>query len=332
MSVPLVVIGGSAGGLDACSRLVAALPRGLPAALAVVLHQAPGADDYITRRLQALTALPVSTAADGQALEPSRIYVAPSDRHLRFEGDRVRVAFGPRVNRVRPAIDVAMRSAAAERGARTVGIVLSGLLDDGAAGLDAIHRAGGTVLVQSPSDAEHPDMPRNALANVEADGVATADSLGRDLVHVVHALPDDGGTVPADILTESRIDGLATGDIDMTEDIGTQVPISCPDCAGPVWEIDESGPRRYRCHVGHAFSERSMLASQAETIEESLWVALRTLEERVRMLERMARGSRTSLAASYQSQADETRTHALRIRDLLAERHPGGAVLALAEG
>ena len=241
LPLPLVVVGGSAGGLDAASQFAEALEPGLGAAVALVLHQAPGADDYVTRRLQAVSPLPVVQAEDGDRLEPGRIVVAPADRHLRFEDGAVRVAFGPRVNRVRPAIDVAMRSAAAVRGARAVGVLLSGLLDDGVAGLDSVRRAGGTVLVQRPNDAEHPAMPRNALDAVRADGVATARALGADLAHVLRTLPAAVGEIPDDVLTESRIDALATGDIDMTEQIGTQVPLSCPDCAGPIWEIDEAG-------------------------------------------------------------------------------------------
>ena len=322
---PLVVLGGSAGGLDAALRLVGALPLDFPAAVSVVLHQAPGADDYVARRLAGATSLPVGMARDGERLEPGRVAVARADRHLRFEGGRMRVAFGPRVNRVRPAIDVALRSAAAEHGARAVGVVLSGLLDDGAAGLDAVRQAGGVVLVQDPADAEHGDMPRNALEAVPPDAVGPAESLADRLAAFVAALPDTAGDVPAGVLTEARIDALATGDIAMTEEIGTQVPLSCPDCGGPIWEIDASGPRRYRCHVGHAFSQAVMLRSQEDTVEESLWVALRTLEERARLLDRLARASRTGLADGYRGQAEETRTHAVRIRDLLAARHDGPA-------
>ena len=255
--------------------------------------------------------------------------MAPPDRHLRFADGAVRVAFGPRVNRARPSIDVALRSAAAEHGARAVGVVLSGRLDDGAAGLDAVRRSGGTVLVQDPDDAEHPDMPRNALAAVAADGVATAEALGAELVHVVQTLPDDPGPVPDDVAVEARIDALGTGDIDLTARIGEPVPLSCPDCAGPVWEITASGPRRYRCHMGHAFSEGAMLASQSETVEESLWVALRTLEERARMLDRLAGpGGAGALASSYRDQAEDARSHAGRIRDLLVARHDAGRTRA----
>jgi len=318
---PLVVIGGSAGGLDAASRLVGALDADLPAAVAVVLHQAPGADDYVARRLQRATSLTVDMAEDGAPLQPGRVYVAPADRHLRFDDGRFVVAFGPRVNRSRPAIDVAFRSAAAEHGARAVGVVLSGLLDDGAAGLAALHRAGGPTLVQDPTDAEHGDMPANALQYVEPDAVAPAETLAARVEAIVHDLPAESGTPPDDVRTEARIDARATGDIDMTQQIGVQVPVSCPDCGGPVWEIDQPGPTRYRCHVGHAFSQRSMLQSQEETVEESLWVALRTLEERARMLDRLAQSSGARVGTSYGQHAEETRAHAGRIRDLLAERH-----------
>ena len=214
-----------------------------------------------------------------------------------------------------------MRAAAASHGARTIGVVLSGLLDDGSAGLAAVRRAGGVVLVQDPDDAEHGDMPRNALASVTPDFVGSAEALAARLHELVGGLPAMPGAIPDDVVTEARIDARATGDIAMTDTIGTQVPFSCPDCGGPVWEIDAPGPRRYRCHVGHAFSQASMLRSQEETVEESLWVALRTLEERARLLDRLADTSRSSLADGYRQQADETRTHAHRIRDLLATRH-----------
>ena len=271
---PLVVVGGSAGGLTAAERFVGALDADLPAAVAVVLHQSPGADDYVARRLGRATDLGVCMAEDEMPLAPGRVVVAPAGRHLRFDDGVVRVAFGPRVNRARPAIDVALRSAAAVHGERVVGVLLSGLLDDGAAGLDAVRRVGGTVLVQDPDDALHGDMPSNALAYVRPDVVAPADALADALAAALAELPDAPGTVPDDVLTEARIDALATGDIALTERIGTQVPLSCPDCAGPVWEIGADGPERYRCHVGHAFSARSMLRSQEETVEESLWVCL----------------------------------------------------------
>ncbi len=320
-SPPLVVIGGSAGGLDAVSRLAIHLGPDLGAAVVVVLHQGPGASDYVVRRLRQASALPVETATDGAALAPGRVFVAPADRHLRFDGGTIRVAFGPRVNRTRPSVDVALRSAAAEHRDRTVGVVLSGLLDDGAAGLDAIRQAGGVVLVQDPGDAEHGAMPSNAIAAVQPDAVATAEDLAARIEEAVRALPEAPGSAPAAVVIEARIDALATGDIDLTEQIGTPVPVSCPDCSGPVWEIDGSRPRRYRCHVGHAFSEASMLRSQEETVEGSLWVALRTLEERARLLDRLARAASSNLGTSYREQADETRGHARRIRDLLADRH-----------
>lgn len=334
-SPPIVVIGGSAGGLAAAARLLGALDADFPAALTVVLHQAPGADDYVARRLRRSAALAVEVvevAEDGTPLEAGRVYVARADRHLRFEDGRLRVAFGPRVNRFRPAIDVALRSAAAEYGARSVGVILSGLLDDGAAGLSAVGLSGGAVLVQDPADAEHGDMPANALLYVDPDAVAPVGKLAERLDEVVRSLPASKGTVPEDVLTEARIDARATGDISMTGDIGTQVPVSCPDCGGPLWEIGQPGPRRYRCHVGHAFSQESMLRSQEETVEESLWVALRTLEERARMLERLAQSTGPN-ASSYRDHADETRAHASRIRSLLAERHdPAPPSDALAGG
>ena len=322
MSLPLVVVGGSAGGLDAATRFVGALEPGLPAAVAVVLHQAVGAGSYVARRLQRATGLGVEMVEDGDELEPARIYVAPADRHLRFDDDVARVAFGPRVNRARPAIDVALRSAAAEYGARAVGVILSGFLDDGAAGLAALHQCGGRVLIQDPDDAQHNDMPRNALASVSPDAVGTPEELAEELNALLSTLPAERGTIPEVVQIEARIDALATGDIDMTNRIGEPVPLSCPDCAGPVWEICAPGPPRYRCHVGHAFSQKSMLRSQEETVEESLWVALRTLEERARMLDRMSASNRASIASSYRVQAEETRGHADRIRDLLAARHP----------
>ncbi|HEU4657852.1 MAG TPA: chemotaxis protein CheB [Capillimicrobium sp.] len=279
----IVVIGASAGGVESLTQLVRDLPAELPAAVAVVLHLPPSATSVLPSILNRSGALPALAATDGEAVAPGRIYVAPPDHHLIVGPGELTLSHGPTENGHRPAIDTTFRTAALSYGPRAIGVVLSGTLDDGAAGLAVIKDHGGTTVVQTPDDAAYRGMPEAALAATEVDRVLPVRAIGAELVRLTggpEPLPASPGP-PPDPLPESAMpDDTATG-------------LICPECGGALWSLEESGVHRFRCRIGHAFSEEALLDLQGGDVEAALWTALRALEERSALLRRMAERART---------------------------------------
>jgi two-component system chemotaxis response regulator CheB len=318
----IIVVGGSAGSFDVLRGMMGELPADLPAALCIVQHIAPHAESYLPQLLQSAGSLPAKFAEDNEPIQQGRIYVAPPDYHLLVSDGHLRITTGPRENRVRPAIDPLFRSAAASYGSRVIGVVLSGLLDDGTAGLQAIKRCGGVTVVQDPDDARYSEMPRNAMAEVAVDHTSPAAGLGTLLNTIAREVSPDTPPVPEDIQLEVEI-AERMGSADIDDRIGTRAPLSCPECGGPIWEMNEQGVQRYRCEIGHGFTARSLLAGQDEAAERALWAAIRTMEERARLLEYLARDAggkgHTTLKATYTSRADESRTYAAQLRKLLVK-------------
>ncbi len=321
----LVVVGASAGGVEALSRLVAKLPGDLPATVLVVLHIPSTPSSSLPRILDRSGPLPATAARDGEPLAPGRILVAPADRHLLVAEGRVRLARGPRENGHRPAVDPLFRSAARWYGPRVIGVVLSGNLDDGSAGLLAIRGRGGATVVQDPQDAHYASMPRNAIAAVEPDHVAPVDDLGALLERLVleplaeEALPV--AEAGEDLVTETGIAALDLDALHGDERPGRPAGLSCPDCAGALWEVEEGELHRYRCRVGHAWSPSSLLAQQDHDLEGALWAALRSLEDRAALARRMAASGRAQgrdlSAVRFETQAAEDEARATLVRDLL---------------
>lgn len=321
-----VVIGASAGGLDALAVLLTQLDRGFPVPVLVVLHVAAEATGRHARLLDRSCPLAVVLAQDGEAVVPGRVYIAPPDRHFLVErqgedGVRVCLARGPKENRSRPAIDPLFRSALVAYGPRTVGVLLTGLLDDGVAGLGAIARAGGITMVQDPDDALYPDMPQNALEAVEVEHVLPLHQMGRALYRILREPVRDTKAVPPSIVIETKIAQRAESNMPAEEAIGTPAPYACPACSGPLWQINDETVDRFRCHVGHAYTARTLLADQDEQIERALWAALRTLEERAHLLEHSAQSAPS--VSDIGHRAAEARAHARRLRALLLEGEQG---------
>lgn len=317
----VVAIGASAGGVEALGSLLSQLPADLPAALLLVQHLAPGGPSTLHRILGRAGLLPVEEAADGAPVVPGRAYVAVPDHHLLVKDGRLRLSRGPRENRARPAVDPLFRSAAAAYGSRLVGVVLTGLLDDGASGLRAVQRCGGLAVVQDPEDAAFPDMPRSALDAVAPDHVVSLEDLGGLLRRLVREPAGAPVPIPRDVEIETEMSMGNLDEIDAVETLGEPAPLSCPECGGPVWEIREGDGSRYRCRVGHAFTAAAMVTEQDVALERALWVALRTLEDRGRTLNRLAeqetsRG-RERTASAYGQRAKEARTDAERVRAVL---------------
>jgi two-component system, chemotaxis family, protein-glutamate methylesterase/glutaminase len=318
----MVVIGASAGGIDALSRLVGQLPPDLPAAVLIVLHVSPGSTSALPAILSRSGRMPVRHALETEAIEPGRIYVAPPDRHIVVEPGRVTLSRGPRENRFRPAVDVLFRSAAVAYGARVIGVVLTGYLDDGAAGLVVIRQCGGIAVVQNPEDAQCPAMPKAALQAAGADHVVRLDSMGALLESLVRSPVQKDRRASAHTRAEVQSSmTMEPGASQRGVQGATPTGLACPDCGGGLFELNEGDFQRFRCYLGHAYSPEALLESQREEVERSLWVALRVLEERASILQTMAQrvseqGS-TRAADQFATRATEFREHAERLRELL---------------
>jgi two-component system, chemotaxis family, protein-glutamate methylesterase/glutaminase len=278
----IVVIGASAGGVETLQALVAELPASLPVAVFVVLHLSPHAPSYLVPILENVARLPVESATDGRPIKPGRIYVAVPDRHLLIEQNRMRVTRGPRENRSRPAVDALFRSAAYHFGTRVIGIVLTGNLDDGTAGLWAVKDHGGVAMVQSPDEALFPSMPQSAIQHVAVDHVlpvrampsVIADLLQQPVAHERHS-------ANARLLAiETRIALDEQPLQDASASLGPLSPFSCPDCHGNLFRVQERPVARYRCHIGHAFSHQTLLMLNDDEIDTNLGQLLRAVEER----------------------------------------------------
>jgi two-component system chemotaxis response regulator CheB len=319
----IVVIGASAGGLEALLRLVVHLDPALPMAIFVVLHTASDNSGDFAELLNRVSPIQATIANNHETISMGHIYVARPDYHLLVKKGYIRVTRGPRENRFRPAIDPLFRSAAVVYTSRVIGIVLSGLLDDGTAGLQAVKRCGGMAIVQTPEDARFPDMPTNALAHVEVDHCVFAAEMGVLLKQLQQEPAPESPDVPGDILAEVKIAEAAMTDIDREEALGSRATFSCPECGGPLWEMFDKSAARYRCLVGHAYTAASLLASKDMSIESALWAAIRAMEEQAKLLESMARDARerkhNKLIPSLETRAKESKDYAARIRKLLLE-------------
>jgi two-component system chemotaxis response regulator CheB len=317
-----IVVGASAGGIRTLKEMLRTVPADLPAAILAVVHIPTHSPSALPLVLSGSGPLPVKAAEDGEPLVKGIVYVAPADRHLLVERGRLRLTRGPRENRVRPCIDTLFRSAAVDLGPRVVGVVLSGVLDDGTAGLWAIKDRGGVAVVQDPAEAEFADMPKNALAHVEVDHVLRVGEIGPTLAAVT-AEPVAGVTAaPPAMAAETAIELKGNGLQQGVLQLGQPSPNSCPECHGSLIEIREGPIVRYRCHTGHAYSLQTLLGETEAAIEKSLWNTVRAIEERsflLRTLERRARErGDDALADRLKTDAAREEANAQRVRQLTA--------------
>jgi two-component system chemotaxis response regulator CheB len=319
----VVVVGASAGGVEALSRLVSRLPRPFPATILVVLHLASDAPSALARILDGAGPLPASFVSDREPLRGGQILVAPPGRHLLLE-DGVAVArAGPTENGHRPAIDPLFRSAAATHGERAAGVILSGALDDGVLGLGAIKRAHGKAYAQHPGEAQHPSMPLHAIAQVSLDGVLTLDELADTLTAFARAPTPIGSS--ADRATTDDASGGTMDprpdegdDMDRLDRVGELTRLTCPACGGAIWEVDQGGVTELRCHVGHAYGIDSFASEQGNAVEQALWSAVRALEEKEELLERLGERARANgqprSARAFSERAAEMRESVEAVR------------------
>ena len=327
-------MGASSGGVDALSRVARGLPPSLDASVFVVLHMSPSRASALTAILARETALSCVQAVNGEPIRPRHIYVCAPDRHLIVRPGHMALTSGPTENRVRPSIDVLFRSAAVAYPGRTIGVVLTGNLDDGAAGLAAIKRCGGLAVVQDPAEAFATSMPQSALDATEVDHVALLEQIG-PLIGRLVATPAAPAEPPSELVSEVATSFFIEQPIgkveDEAQDVTLPAPLACPACGGglmPSNGVDGSRVPRYRCHVGHTFSARSLLAALGDDMEKALWTALRSLEERIALLEVLAREQeerdRRLSGRQYRSRAADLRSSVNRIRELLMSGLNGG--------
>lgn len=296
----IIVIGASAGGVEALSQLVSLLPTDIPAAIFVVLHVPSDSQSVLPKILnraiangQKKSPLKAIHPQHGEQIEYGKIYVAPSDYHLLVKRGSIALARGPRENSHRPAIDPLFRTAARAYGQRVVGVVLSGTLDDGTAGLLAVKQQGGVAIVQDPQEAMYTGMLRSAIENVEVDRVLPVTDIASLLAELARQpVAAETVSVSDDMEMESDMAELELNAMQNPERPGRPSPYACPDCGGVLWELDEGKLIRFRCRTGHAYSTNSLLAAQSEGLEDALWNALRALEEKAALTERLAHRAR----------------------------------------
>jgi two-component system chemotaxis response regulator CheB len=314
----VVVIGTSAGGPIALKTLISQLRNDFPLPVLVVYHiSAEATGNILLDQLNKLGTVQCQHAEGGNALKPGHLYLAPPDHHLMIGGDlKILVTKGAQENRYRPAIDPLFRSAAVGFGVGVIGILLTGYLDDGTAGMQAIKRCGGTCIVQDPDEAEYPPMPQNAMNNVTVDYCLPISEMGALLYQLASQELRKPVPVPSDVLIEARIAERVLSDLSSVGKVGDQVPFNCPGCGGVLWRIKQDSSARFRCHTGHAYTAASLLAEQTRKIEETMWTALRMFEERKNLLTEMGRGKGAG-SQSASERARMSQVHIDRIRAIL---------------
>ncbi len=322
----IIVIGASAGGVQALGSLVSALPEDLPAAVFIVLHIPANAPSLLPNILGRESKLPVAHALDGDPIMRGRVYVAPPDQHLLIEDRRIKLVRGPKENLHRPSIDTLFRSAARWAGPRVIGVVLTGARDDGTVGMRTVKQRGGITIVQDPSQALFPSMPLSVLQEIKVDYAVPLEEIPPLLNELSRQTAEEEGRypVPDEIDIEARIaeqEMEADELIASVERIGKISKLTCPDCHGALWEMHDDELLRYRCHVGHAFSVESLSAGQSEMLEVALWSAVRALEEQMilakRIVDRARKANHKWLVTTYERRAEEAETHSSMIRQLL---------------
>ena len=294
----IIVIGASAGGVSALKTLFSGFDAGFPAAIFVVLHLLPRQASHLPEILQKQTPLRVAQAVDGEAIECGRAYVAPPDRHVVIEPGHLHLSSGPKENRTRPAINPLFRSAALAYGPRVIGVILSGILDDGSAGLWEIKRHGGMAVAQSPEDAAHRQMPDAAIANVHVDYLVPAGEMGALLSSLTLEPAEPQRSMVGNAMSEPT-------------------RLTCPDCHGPIQRIRLGPMTEYKCRVGHAYSPENMMAAHEDAEERALWSAIESLEEGADLTEEVGGNGKESKENGIRGNAQAKRGLARALREAI---------------
>jgi two-component system, chemotaxis family, protein-glutamate methylesterase/glutaminase len=317
----IVAIGTSAGGLGALRLLVSELPVQLPAALLVVMHLPRTGSSAIDSILNQLGKMPVRFAEEGEPARHGHVYLAPPDRHLLYDGHSLALGVGSRENYARPSIDPLFRSLAQCCAHRSIGVLMTGTLSDGTSGLHVLGKCGGKTVVQDPEDAAFPEMPATALQKGAVDHVATLAALPALLDDLVLQPAGTPAKAPEHLQYEVEMAKTGRSTIGLMDTIGRRSFISCPECDGVMWEFEEDGIKRYRCHIGHAFSTDLVNVALEESVSRALAVALRSFDERVEIARNLERQSeqkgRPASARMWQERIVELNAEAEVIRDAI---------------
>ena len=305
----LIVIGASLGGVEALQLVIATLAPDLPATICIVWHMSPESPGVLPAMLSKVSPLPVRFVQHNEPIAPGIIYVAPPDYHTLIVDHVFQLSYGPKENRFRPAIDPLFRSAAVAFGPRAVGVILSGALDDGIAGLAAIKAQGGMTIVQDPQEAFEPSMPHHAINQVAIDYIKPAAAIGSLLTSLARTqtAPPSDYQPRWDLVTETQI---AQANVDHKYDIsqlGELSPYTCPECHGVLFQIMQDGILRFRCHTGHAYSVRTLLDEISKAVEASLWSTIRAMDEKVFLLQHIAQHMDEQASLTM---AEQLRNHA----------------------
>jgi two-component system chemotaxis response regulator CheB len=343
----IIVVGASAGGVEALEQLIRNLPPSLPAAIFIVLHIPAHSKSVlpnilnrcIEKRHKENFLLKAVHPKHGDAIQHNQIYIAPPDQHLLIKNGCVHLARGPKENSHRPAVDPLFRTAAKTYGQRVVGVILSGTLDDGTAGLMAIKQQGGIAIVQDPQETLYSGMSRSAIENVAVDHILSIAQIGSILVELANKPQENTGTeaVSNEMEIEADMAELELGAMQRLERPGKPSAFGCPECGGVLWELNEGNLVRFRCRTGHAYSTNTLLAEQSEALEEALWNALRALEEKAALSQRLAIQARDRnrpySAERFQVQGDDAQARATLVRQLLLKGEgngtPNGQIVSL---
>jgi two-component system chemotaxis response regulator CheB len=298
---------------------VTPLKKDLPAAIFIVHHlSATSSVEIQTDILQRNTELLCKVAEEGEHVKAGHIYLPQVDHHMLLVDGHIHLTRGPRENGFRPSIDTLFRSAAAYYGSQVIGVLLTGMLYDGTVGMEAIKRSGGLTLVQDPQEAAFPTMPRTVLQHIEVNYVLPVAEIGIMLEELVHRQPSLQ-SAPEDIKAEAQIAERVMTETANVEKLGERSVFICPDCGGPLWEMNHGDVPRYRCHTGHAHLAETLLYEKDKQLEETLWIAMRILEERKNMLVTLTGqpGVSERIKSIYEDKIEEARSHIERIKKIL---------------
>ena len=329
----IIVIGSSAGGVFALQQLVASLPRNFEASIFIVQHISPNGTSFLPEILSKYGNLKAAHPKDGEVIRQGCIYIAPPDCHMLIEGDKILVKKGPKENRFRPSIDALFRSAAYNYGPRVIGVVLTGMLDDGTSGMWSVKRLGGLGIIQEPDDAQYPAMPTSVLEYVDVDYIVPIAGVADLLVELIqNDMTDERDIHEAEmekaelermkieIDTAAQRNGFEKGIME----IGDLTPLTCPECHGVLVKLKEGNIVRYRCHTGHSYNVNSLLEGLVESVEMKLYEALKSLEETVLLLEESAiedeENGDVPVAQSLIEKAEVARKRAIKLREFIFEK------------
>jgi two-component system chemotaxis response regulator CheB len=320
----IIVIGASAGGLPAIREVISRFPGNMDAAVFVVLHVSKKSNGQTLAKIfQKHTSLQCIVPTDGTIIQKGHFYLAPPDHQMIIKGNTIKINQGARENKYRPSIDVLFRSAAVNYGSRVIGIILTGLLDDGTSGMSAIKRCGGICIIQDPSEAMFADMPQSVINLLQVDYQVGLSEMGGVLENIFNTPIPPEIPIPRELQIEAEITVKMMSDINDLKKIGDHSDFTCPECGGGLWTIKNDPTHRYRCHTGHVYTENVLYETQGDNLEESVWVSIRMLEERRNLLLLMAthaeQADNIALSLENRSRSDQMNKHIERLKIILSK-------------